>query len=345
MEHPAPAFFFVKLLIPILLAALAAPVSANLGSDELLAAFQTRLERDEPIDDLCDSLEESDGETLADLVADLDKAWPRMRDRYLTALESGAKEVLRAGKNERRRRIGELRGEFMKVKGMGEGPMKPLLKSKSMPGMQELRMLIMPTAEEITAKLPPATVAQRKAATRLARFRDAALDAALSSTPSDSRKQLEEAEQRIATEAGDLPRDGLRILEKNRRVAEDDEVPPKEAEGVEEANIWRMLVGLNALELDPKLCDAARDHSKDMAEKGFFAHESPVPGKRTPWDRAKNFGTTASAENIYSGGTNPAAANKGWFYSPGHHKNMFAGGHQRIGLGHHNGRWTQLFGK
>lgn len=335
----------VKLRTLILLAALAGPASANLASNELLAAFQTKLERSEPIDDLCLSLEDRDDETLRNLIAELDKAWPGVRDRYLKALESGAGTSLGAERNARRRRVEDLREEFMRVRGLDEAAMKPLLKSKSMPALEELRGLVTPTAAEIVASLPPATAALREAATRLARFRDAALDAALSATPSDSREQLAQAEQRVANAAGDLPRDGLRVLEKNRKIAEDHDVPESEARGIEEANLWRLLVGLPALELDPKLCDASRDHSKDMAEKGFFAHESPVPGKRSPSDRAKNFGTTASGENIYAGSSDPSGANKGWFFSPGHHKNMFGGGHSRIGLGNHGGHWTQMFGR
>lgn len=344
----APRVFIpVKPIIPTLLALLftVAAAMADRVSDEILAAFQTKLERSEPIDELCDSLEELEPPTLRDLNADLDKAWPGMRDRYIAALESAVKKGVGLDRNERSRRIRELREQFMAVYRLDEGPMKPLLKSQSMPAVEELRKLISPTPEEISAQLPAEVVVLRKGAMALAQFRDAALDAALSSTPSDSRKQLAEAEQRVALDAGELPRDGLRILEKNREIAEDDDVPADEARGIEEANMWRMLVGLNALELDPKLCDASRDHSKDMAEKGFFAHESPVPGKRTPWDRAKNFDTTASGENIYAGGSDPSGANRGWFFSPGHHKNMFSPGQRRIGLGHHAGRWTQMFGK
>jgi uncharacterized protein YkwD len=37
-------------------------------------------------------------------------------------------------------------------------------------------------------------------------------------------------------------------------------------------------------------------------------------------------------------------ANRGWFFSPGHHKNMFADGSKRLGLGQHNAHWTQLLG-
>lgn len=333
----------MKAPFSILLAACVLPLAANPASDELLAAFQTKLEQGEPIDDLCDSLEDRDGETLDALVADLDKAWPGVRDRYLKALADGAKTG--GGGNDSRRRIADLRADFIRVRNLDEAPMKPLLKERSMPGLEELRRLLTPSPEQIVAGLPPSTGALREAALRLARFRDAALDAALSNTPSDSREQLREAEQAVAEDAAGLPRDGLRVLEKNRRIAVDDDVPEAEARGIEEANLWRLLVGLNALELDPKLCEAARDHSKDMAEKGFFAHESPVPGKHSPWDRAKNFGTTASGENIYAGSGDPSAANKGWFFSPGHHKNLFAAGHARIGLGNHGGHWTQMFGR
>jgi uncharacterized protein YkwD len=105
-----------------------------------------------------------------------------------------------------------------------------------------------------------------------------------------------------------------------------------------------MLVGVRALVLDPKLCEAARDHSEDMQVNRFFAHESPLPGKKTPWDRAKNFGTSASGENIYMGSSDPHGANMGWFYSPGHHKNMFNAGQVRIGLGCTGSHWTQMFG-
>lgn len=329
----------------ILLAALALRLQADLASDELLAVFQTRLERNEAVDDLCDSLGNQDSGTLADLVADLEKAWPGVRDRYLKALEAGAGAPAGAARNDQRRRVAGLRAEFMRIRGLDEAVMKPLLRSKSMPAMEELGRLLSPSAEEIADRLPPEAQGLRQAAEKLARFRDAALDAALSSTPSESRQQLREGERKVAAAAGDLPRDGLRVLEKNRVIAEKAGVPADEARGIEQANLWRLRVGLNALELDPKLCEASRDHSKDMAEKGFFAHDSPVPGKRSPWDRAKNFGTSASGENIYAGSQDPESANRGWFFSPGHHKNLFGGGHTRIGLGRHGGHWTQMFGR
>ena len=104
------------------------------------------------------------------------------------------------------------------------------------------------------------------------------------------------------------------------------------------------MLGLSALAIDGNLCDAARDHSKDMETLHFFAHESPVPGKKTPWDRARTSAPWPSAENIYRGCHDGQAANQGWFHSPGHHANML-GNHARIGVGRSGLYYTEAFGK
>jgi uncharacterized protein YkwD len=80
-----------------------------------------------------------------------------------------------------------------------------------------------------------------------------------------------------------------------------------------------------------------------MSTRGFFSHTSPVPGKKTPWDRAKRFGTQARAENIFMGPTDALRVNQGWFHSPGHHKNMLNPGFTYIGLGRYQRHWTQVF--
>ena len=132
-----------------------------------------------------------------------------------------------------------------------------------------------------------------------------------------------------------------RILIENADAAP--KILPEEARGIRRLNLIRLLAGLKPLRIDVRLCDAARDHSKDMVEKKFFAHDSPVEGKKTPWDRARNFGTSAHAENIAGGADTGAGAIRQWFHSPGHHKNMM-GGHRRVGLGRHQKTWTQMFG-
>jgi len=132
-----------------------------------------------------------------------------------------------------------------------------------------------------------------------------------------------------------------RALEGNRVLAP--QLDPEEASGVLDLNRLRILLGLNAVTIDVKLCNAARDHSNDMRTLGFFAHESPVDGKKTPWDRAARAGTSAGAENIAAGQRTGPDANRAWWYSPGHHKNML-GGHSRVGLGRSESHWTQMFG-
>ena len=103
--------------------------------------------------------------------------------------------------------------------------------------------------------------------------------------------------------------------------------------GMEDVNAMRVMCGLRPLVYDLKLCEAARGHSGDMQAGNFFAHESPLPGKKTPFDRAKLAGTTASGENIFKGSAVSKEAIKGWFLSPGHHKNMLRDNIGRQGLG------------
>jgi uncharacterized protein YkwD len=113
---------------------------------------------------------------------------------------------------------------------------------------------------------------------------------------------------------------------------------------MQELNFTRGLLGLPVLAIDLKLCEAARDHCQDMVKLNFFAHESPVEGKTTPWERAKRMGATASAENIASGARDGKAANMMWFDSPGHHKNML-GPYARVGVGRSGEKYTEMFGK
>jgi uncharacterized protein YkwD len=104
----------------------------------------------------------------------------------------------------------------------------------------------------------------------------------------------------------------------------------QEARAILAINATRFLVGLEPLAIDPQLCAAARDHSGDMQRLDFFSHTSPVEGKTTALDRARNFGTTVSGENIYVGAADGPKAVDTWFHSPGHFKNLL-GGHRRVG--------------
>jgi uncharacterized protein YkwD len=50
-------------------------------------------------------------------------------------------------------------------------------------------------------------------------------------------------------------------------------------------NAERREKGLPILSVDPVLVVAARQHSADMAARGFFSHVTPAPSPRTPLDR------------------------------------------------------------
>lgn len=112
-------------------------------------------------------------------------------------------------------------------------------------------------------------------------------------------------------------------------------------------NRERLILGLGPLLLDEKLCEAAEGHSADMARLGFFAHESPVPGKKSPWDRARKAGFTgnASGENIFMGSTEPQSAYNAWFASDGHRFIMLASGPNTLGVGISGRHWTMMTGR
>jgi uncharacterized protein YkwD len=105
-------------------------------------------------------------------------------------------------------------------------------------------------------------------------------------------------------------------------------------------------MGLRPLRIEEKLSAAAEGHSSDMASGGFFAHESPVPNKKTPWDRAKlaQFDGNASGENIFMGSTDPNSAYGGWFGSDGHRFIMFSEGPNCCGVGVSGVHWTFMTG-
>jgi uncharacterized protein YkwD len=128
----------------------------------------------------------------------------------------------------------------------------------------------------------------------------------------------------------------------NQRVAA--AMDAQEAASVAELNRIRLLLGVGALAIDPKLCDASRDHSRDMKEMNFFEHESPVAGKETPWKRAARAGTSAVAENLFEGRESGKEAIDGWWHSPGHHANLVRPA-KRVGVGRHETYWTQMFGQ
>ena len=319
--------------------------AATLTTNEIFVRLQAVIENNEGLDDLISDLETLENKELVPLLKEFDQTWPQLRDRYLKDHNDFVQtQYSGEAKAEANRQIRQYRKDFMMVYQLNEAAMKPLLKTKSMPAIKGLKKLIMPSAEQVFATAPATLNQQRKIVLILAKFRDAIVDTAILHDEEKAEEKIISKEKEAISSVAGLPRDGLRIMGDNDKIAAKENVPDDERKGIQEVNEWRLLLGLNALIIDSKLCDASRGHSEDMERHKFFAHESPLAGKKTPWDRAANEGTKASGENIFMGSTLPAAANKGWFYSPGHHKNMFKGSHKQIGLGCYGRHWTQMFG-
>lgn len=133
------------------------------------------------------------------------------------------------------------------------------------------------------------------------------------------------------------------VIQMNIGVRE--QLTSDEAQAIDLTNRRRLVLGLRPLAIDMKLVECARDHSNDMVTLGFFSHNSPVAGKASFQDRAKNFGTEASGENIAAGYNTGVSVVIGWWYSPGHLKNMMSRGHGRIAVGQKDQTYTQMFGR
>lgn len=122
----------------------------------------------------------------------------------------------------------------------------------------------------------------------------------------------------------------------------------QENEVIRLVNVERSRAGLSPLKMNWELSRVARYKSADMANKGYFSHNSPTYG--TPFQMMENFGLrfTAAGENIAYGQRTPAEVVRDWMNSPGHRSNIMSGSYNEIGVGlakNKNGvcYWTQMF--
>lgn len=111
-------------------------------------------------------------------------------------------------------------------------------------------------------------------------------------------------------------------------------------------NSRRVVLRLRPFLLADKLSEACFQHSEEMVKLKYFAHESPVPENKTPWDRVKNakFEGNGGGECIYSGGSAAQAAHTGWWYSDGHRLILYGGGNAQGIARFGGGMWTFMSG-
>lgn len=114
-----------------------------------------------------------------------------------------------------------------------------------------------------------------------------------------------------------------------------------EDEILKRVNIERRQRKLNALLPDIALRSAARQHSLEMLDSGYFAHESPVAAWRHPGDRVYYAGLTdfVVGENIAvnsvrgNARTVAEAFVEQWMNSPGHRENILRPNFTHLGVG------------
>jgi uncharacterized protein YkwD len=105
-----------------------------------------------------------------------------------------------------------------------------------------------------------------------------------------------------------------------------------------EINQVRAQHNLRALRVSRALNEAAEFHSKAMASRGFFAHES-ADGSSF-WKRVERFYPSnghrywAAGENLAYGSPtiSPGWTVQAWMDSPGHRANLLSGSWQEVGL-------------
>jgi len=115
---------------------------------------------------------------------------------------------------------------------------------------------------------------------------------------------------------------------------------------LQKVNHYRELLGILPVEVDARLLQSARRHSKEMSDLGYFSHDSPKADHKDAFTRMKKAGYAKGAgENIAMGHMSSSSVFWAWFDSPGHHKNMAATGVTALGVGKWSVYWTQNFGR
>jgi uncharacterized protein YkwD len=275
----------------------------------------------------------------------LDRQWRSLWAGYKTSFTLASKKIA-AGKSTgpARNEIAHLEKKVRSLSNLGKKLREEMIESIGDPALERLKELKFINSKEVLVANP--VLARRRAGIiALSSQRNLCIDQLLllgfEATPF-SAKDVEAFEGDATSSSLGNFGAHLATLRANAKLAS--RIPGAEWDAIRDMNRYRMLIGLPPCAIDPRLCKAARGHSRDMEEKDFFSHTSPVPGKKSPWVRAKLEATTARSENIYSGKKDGKAANKSWWYSPGHHRNMLNPGSRRVGMGVHGKKWTQMFG-
>jgi uncharacterized protein YkwD len=116
-------------------------------------------------------------------------------------------------------------------------------------------------------------------------------------------------------------------------------------------NAQRKAHGCGALRIDNRLVQAARAHSTDMVQQGYFSHTGSNGSDFVAREINAGYPKKGpSAENIAWGYRTPQDVVIGWMNSPGHRANILNCGSVAVGVGlaytsGGSAYWTQDFGR
>ena len=108
---------------------------------------------------------------------------------------------------------------------------------------------------------------------------------------------------------------------------------------LQQVNTIRADRGLGALRANARLAAAAAEHSREMADDGYFDHDSAdgtsFSTRIARWYPLRSFHSWMVGENLLwsSPGVNPSGAVAMWMRSPGHRANILNPRWREIGIG------------
>ena len=109
-------------------------------------------------------------------------------------------------------------------------------------------------------------------------------------------------------------------------------------------NQERSKYGLHPLSWNLQLYTAAKNHSIDMARMQRMSHTGSNGSDVSYRTKVQGYPYSMVAENVAGGQRTPQEVLFSWMNSSGHRRNILNLNYTKIGVGFHNGYWTQVFG-
>ena len=111
---------------------------------------------------------------------------------------------------------------------------------------------------------------------------------------------------------------------------------------IRRVNSYRVSRGLPALVWDRRAAAAAKAHSRDMFEEGYFSHTSPDGQSLKDRLKARALNYSSAGENIAWGQETGREVLQAWLRSKGHRRNIEGRDFTHHGVGKVGPYWTHI---